>query len=325
MLINIQQLPGSFILLITVILGLALFVFAWRHRASSGAVPFAFLMLASAVWAAFDALENLSLSPTTKVIWARLAYLGIAFLPTFWFIFAMRFGNQGRWIRSRLSYILLFVIPLVTLILAWTNDAHHLIWSNILPVPGSTELVYEHGPWFWFFMLYSYIQLLSGAFIVLVTTLVRYPYLYRRQAFSLVIGTILPWICNLIYLLRLNPFPGTDLTSFGFSVGGLFYAWSFFRFRLFELIPVARDILIEHMNDGVLVIDKDLRIVDVNPKALLMLGTSASSLLGQPAVQLFNFPEDTFQVDETREPSNVTLQDFKRDGDGGALRPARCA
>jgi len=108
----------------------------------------------------------------------------------------------------------------------------------------------------------------------------------------LLIGSTLPWVANGIYIFRLSPVPGLDLTPITFIISGLAVTLGVFRFQLFNLVPVARDILIESMSDAVVVLDAQDRIVDINPALQQLTKIDTDKLIGQPAESIFAaFPE----------------------------------
>jgi len=119
-------------------------------------------------------------------------------------------------------------------------------------------------------------------------TALRSPQLYRRQVGALIIGTTIPWVGNVIYLLNASPWPGLDLTPLAFMLTGLAIAWGLFRFQMLDLVPVAREALIESMSDGVLLLDEHNRVVDINPAACRMIGCSATSAVGQPVAAILS-------------------------------------
>ena len=164
---------------------------------------------------------------------------------------------------------LIFLIPAVTLGLCWTNDAHHLIWSNFIPQPGNF-LIYEKGSFFWIMLIYVYTGLMSG-FLLLVTSLRKLEGDQRKQQILIVIGSVFPFASNILYIMPFNPFPGFDTTPISFSIAGLLIAWSLFQFRMFELLPMAKEMLIESMNDGVLVLDYNGFVKEANPAAIRLL------------------------------------------------------
>src|SRR5262249_18264099 len=78
-------------------------------------------------------------------------------------------------------------------------------------------------------------------------------------------------IASIFYLLNIDPIPDLDITPISFAFTGTILAWSFIHYRLLDLVPIARDMLIEHMQDGVLVMDHRNRLLDVNPSANRLL------------------------------------------------------
>lgn len=131
--------------------------------------------------------------------------------------------------------------------------------------------------------MYAYSLLLLGTFLV-VQTLIRSTKLYRRQVAVLLIGLLAPWVGNALYISPINPFPNLDLTPFGYALSGLAVTWGLFRFRLLDIVPVARDAVVTNMPDGVIVLDAENRIIDINPAAQRIIGRREEEAIGQPAV-----------------------------------------
>jgi PAS domain S-box-containing protein len=115
--------------------------------------------------------------------------------------------------------------------------------------------------------------------------------MYRGQAAGLLLGALVPWVSNGLYLAGLNPLAPLELTPFAFLVTGLILAWAVFRFHLLEIVPVARDRVIEEIEAGMLVMDRNNRIVDINPAACQLTGWTARESIGQPAATILaNWP-----------------------------------
>ncbi len=260
-------------------------VFAWRRRPAMGATPFAVLMLAVAEWALTYALELASSDLPGKVLWDRLEFVGIVAVPAAWLVLALQYGGRGRWLTPR-RLALLGVEPLVVLALVWTNASHGLIWKETwletsigFPMLGQTPHI-----GFWIHTAYSYALLLLGT-LLFGQAFVRPPRLYSRQAGVLLIGALVPWVGNVLALVGLSPLHELDLTPFAFTLTGIAAGWGLFGFQFLDIVPVARDAIIESMSDGVMVLDPKNRIVDVNPAAQHLIGRTASDIIGQPATQ----------------------------------------
>jgi PAS domain S-box-containing protein len=265
----------------------ALGIFAWRRRSAPGVLSFALLMAAVTLWSVGYALELVSMEQQTKIMLAKVQYLGIVAVPVLWLIFALQYTQRQRWLTRR-TLALLTIVPLIIILLVWTNEAHYLIWNTIsLKRYGSLSLLdFTYGVGFWINAAYSYLLLLLGT-LTLIQPLMRSLDLYRRQTIALLLGASAPWVGNALYIFDLSPWPGLDLTPFAFTFSGLVFAWGLFRWHLLDIGPVARDAVIESMSDGVIVLDAHGRIVDLNPAAQRILGHSAADVIGQPATDVF--------------------------------------
>ncbi|MBT4136892.1 MAG: PAS domain-containing protein, partial [Candidatus Latescibacteria bacterium] len=116
---------------------------------------------------------------------------------------------------------------------------------------------------------------------------------------TLLIGILSPWVANAVYLSGHSPFPRLDLTPFAFTLMGLTAFWSFLRFHFLDVIPIARDTVIENIEDGVLVIDAQNRIADINPSARKMFNISEEEVVGvHIADALTNYPALAKQLEQ---------------------------
>ncbi|CAN5885699.1 hypothetical protein BH23ACT11_BH23ACT11_15930 [soil metagenome] len=269
------------LLLATAILG-SLAYYTWKRRSTPGAGTFALLMAAAAWWALMYALELSGADLDTKVFWAKVKYLGVVTLPLTWFAFALGYTGREAWL-SRRNLALLSIMPVVTLVLVATNEAHYLIWKPEMDVAGPfIVLRMGFGTWFWVHVAYSYTLLFLGT-ILLLRTIVPALRLYFPQNLALLLGVLTPWIFNALYIFRLSPVRDLDPTPFAFTVTGIALGWSLLRFRLLDLVPVARGAIVERVPAGIVVVDGQERVVDVNPAAQRILQCSASSAVGNPA------------------------------------------
>src|SRR5690349_15660827 len=112
------------------VLSLGIAIFAWRRRHLPGAQSLAALTLAASIWSLGYACELSSADLASSIFWAKAEYLGIVAVPVAWLAFALQYTNHEQWLTGR-KLLLLLLMPLVTLLLAWTNERHGLIWSAI--------------------------------------------------------------------------------------------------------------------------------------------------------------------------------------------------
>lgn len=261
---------------------LGVILFSSRHIQVRGARYFIYITLSVELWTLFMGLEYGVVEPAWKILFGKIEYLGIATIGITWLMFALNYTRREKWLTPR-NTGLLFVIPVVTLLAVFTNELHGLVWPKITPssdLPGA-GLVYAHGPAFWLIFIFNYIILAVGT-VLIIDNALRARDLYRWQMLGLVASAAVPWVGNLIYVSGLSPFPGLDLTPLGFTLSAITIAFSIFYFGLFDLVPVARDQLVENLMDGVLVLDVHNRVADINPKARELMRIGSERVIGRP-------------------------------------------
>jgi diguanylate cyclase (GGDEF)-like protein len=276
-------------------------VIAWERAVSSLGRALGLLMAAVFTWSFAAAFEAAAPDTATKVLLSKIEYVGIAATPVLMFLFARRFARSGSkppWGTTAA----LWIIPSATMVLAATNEAHHLVWSDFSSAggPGEQLLVYGHGPFFWVHAGYSYL-LLAATAVFLLLAFFRYKGIHRKQALILLLAFPLPWVGNALYLAGLaGSARGYDFTPVGFAFSGLFLLWAMFRLQLVDIVPVARERIIESMGESLLILDEAGRVAATNPAARTLVaeigGPAAdvpeTKILGRPAADLFaSWPE----------------------------------
>ncbi len=271
-----QYTPYVGILSVTAIISAIITLVVWQRRSTPERTCFAFMTISGTGYATVAALEGAAIAIPDKMFWGKLEYVGSGCVMTFFLMFAFYFTTQKDWQQFQHT-ALLWILPIFNVVLVATNEWHRLVWTAFLPGPqGSNLIVYQHGPGFFWVMICVYAYIITGT-LLLVKAYVRPSPLYRRQSSSVLVGSLIPLLCSSLYMLKLTP-PGLNITPMSFMLTGLVYFTSLFRFRIFDLIPVARDMLVESMSDGVLVLDQKKRIVDINPAAQSLFGVTAGCI-----------------------------------------------
>jgi PAS domain S-box-containing protein len=258
-------------LVVTVAVSLTLAGVAGRRRSVPGGTYFALMMLSGAWWAFTYACEALSNEQSVKIIWAQISYVGIGTMPVFFMLFALNYWRPD--IHIRLQYqIMIWLIPVATIIIAATNGLHGILWSEITrSAKNYNILIYGHGPWFYVTVTYFYLTVWVGVVLLFraATSLSR---IYRRQALIVLVASVLPWIANIFFLLGLSPVHGLDMAPIMASATGLLLAFGIVKFQLFKVLPIAKEVVYRQIESGVLVVNDGGTIVDINPAAANMIG-----------------------------------------------------
>ena len=252
-----------------------------QQRIFPGRVSFVLIHMACLWWMLTAAMEMASILPAHKMFWATMAWPGIVAAPTFWAIFLWQYVNS---IHRPLSHGKLFsslVMPLFFWILVATNQWHGLFYgSGTGPInnePGA-PIYYDHGPLFYAAAVYVYCLMLFCVIVVVRATRGTRG-VHRRHYVAFVVVTVVPWVANISYVVFDFTIFGFDPTPFSFSLNLVAFSWLVVSVRLFDLLPVARHLLLDALIDPVLVIDPRQRVIEANPAAL-KLANSPTDWLG---------------------------------------------
>jgi diguanylate cyclase (GGDEF)-like protein len=267
----LQWHPAAVPLAVSVVTAVAVAVAAWRRRHTAPAAPALVLMMVGlALWATADLCERISVSEGAHLFWEHALYVGVVMAPAGFLVFAAEMTGRGDRLTRRVKR-LLTVQPVAVVLIAITDPWHHLFIRGAHLVGDSpTQLAWERGPLFWAHTAYSYAVLGLGM-LLLISGWARAARAYRRQLRSIVLASCVPWLANVGTQFRIVDVGRLDLTPIAFTVTGVFLAYALFRQRLLDLIPVARDRVIDTMGDAVVVVDVHGRIADLNPAATALL------------------------------------------------------
>ena len=287
-----QQLFIIIPLLLSAGIALSLAIHIWQHK-NPIVFPFSVLMFAVAVWSICYTFEITSVGLPGKIFWGKVKYFGILSIPLIWIFLSFRYAMKDAWLKAR-RLSLLSIIPVISLILIWTNPFHGLIWSDFsLYYLGQLTLkVSTHGPFFWISMGYCYVLLIIGTWILLRALIFTME--YRPLSIVIVcLGILTPWAGNMLYVFHLTPITYLDLSPIAFSISGLIGSWVFIRTPLLDILPVAHEIIVEQLQDIVIILDRKNRIVKCNNAAKELIGMKIEHVLGRSIKEVFpHWPDE---------------------------------
>ncbi|MAU13371.1 MAG: hypothetical protein CL607_26365 [Anaerolineaceae bacterium] len=293
------------LIFVAVITNVMLAIQVWSRRTDKGVVTFVVLALALAEWAICNAFEAYATDLATKYLFTQLSYIGIVLVPPAWIVFTLEYTNRQHWLTRR-TLALLAIHPIAVLIFVATNPLHNLHWTSITlgTSAGYPIAVFERGILFWLHTAYSYVMMLIAT-ILLVKTYWQLQGIYRQQITLLLVCQFAPWISNFFYVTELSPLPDfMDLTPIAFSVTGIAAGWSLLRYRLLDVMPIARDMVFDGIDDIVFVLDTKQQIVDMNRPGLAILKRASKDVIGKQVGDVF-----ADQVDTLSEYAGVSRAD----------------
>ncbi|MBZ0308026.1 MAG: PAS domain-containing protein, partial [Anaerolineae bacterium] len=220
-----------------------------------------------------------------KIFWSNHVMVGVVTTTATWLIFVLEYTGQTQWLRPN-RRVLIAIHPVVMILLAWTNEWHHLVREDFSLDTSSTFIATQitFGPAFWVHAFYTYV-IYAAALKLVLQTLLRSPREYRGQLILFLIATLIPISANIMHIWGIYRFP-IDPTPIAFTLTGALIAWALFRFQFLELVPVAYDLVVKSMSDAVLVLDTQSRILDLNPAARQLINHPQTEIIGKQLTQI---------------------------------------
>ncbi|WP_254764388.1 histidine kinase N-terminal 7TM domain-containing protein [Natrinema marinum] len=238
----------------------------WRYRDRPGAVPLLSHVLAAGVWAGAILALTVVESGLLALELLALLFLAVGFTVMTLLVFTLEYTGRERFI-TRSTLLALSIEPVLVAVFAAVNPGN-LFLRTYTPV--------EWGIAFWVHTAYSYV-LLTVATVSILEFLYRSRSLYRGQSAALLGATVVGWGANVVYVLGLVD---VDTSPIGFLVAGILFAIAIVRYRLTDIVPVARERVLDTVSDAVFVVDEQGRLIDVNPAARAFLAETDSSPIG---------------------------------------------
>lgn len=263
----------------------------WRRPPKSGSHAMTLMLAGLGIWSFSYAM--IALSPTLEIkhLWLKLENIGILSVPVLWFFFTLKYTRLDKWLGGRPVMWLFWIVPAVSMIFIFSDRWFHLYYTAThVAMQSGGPLIISRGPIYWIALIHAYLLTLIGM-SVLVWRFIKSRLVYRRQMTYLIGAVVVPFAINIIYQLMpgLLPFFSVpvDLTPLFFNVTAILLVASIFGLRLFDLVPIARDTVLEHIPEMVFVMDAHDRVMDANSMAQKWLGKSIEEISGQDPVEVF--------------------------------------
>ena len=224
-----------------------------------------------------------------------IVYIGTCFMPLAFFFFGLTFAQTK--IKFKKKYLLLFIVPIISLLVLWTNDFHHLFYVKY----GVLNVDTVFGAYFPIHSLYTYILILISVYY-LIHFSIKNSGFFSKQSLLLIIGTLIPLIVNIIGLFGIEMSIYITPISFTFTV--LFYSLAILKFNFLNVSPIAIQTVVDRMSDGYLVLDVNNTIIDFNKTFIHATNLSPTKLRGTDIFSLLE-TEKFFNIDTNLLQKNI--------------------
>jgi signal transduction histidine kinase len=184
------------------------------------------------------------------------SYIGIVFMPVSIYFTSIIYTHTK--IRFKPSYLLLCIIPILSLILLWTNNAHHLFFKHYSI--QLSECVF--GPWFYVHEIYS-LSLYALAIIHLINYFKKNSGIFSQEITLIAVGTVFPFFINLLGTLGIVQLT-VYVVPIALAISLICFAIALFKFQLLNALPIALTKIVNRISDGYIVLNNKNIITDLN-------------------------------------------------------------
>lgn len=235
------------------------------------------------------------------IVFEWFIYIFACFLPVSFLFTGIIFANTK--INFKKKYILIFIMPILSLIMLWTNDLHHLFYSNYST--NMQETVF--GSYFTIHNLYGYCMYAIGL-IYLLRYAIKNSGIFSKQAILFVIAALIPISVNILGALQIIPIT-IYITPICFTITILLCAMAVFKFDFLNVTPIALQRIVDRISDGYVVLDEDNIITDFNETFLTMFSLQASDIRN---VSIFDWKSSKYlpNLKEVLEKASVSSKTF---------------
>ena len=214
------------------------------------------------------------------IYFENFIYIGTCMLPVALFFVAIIFRNTK--IRFKRKYLLLFVIPFLTLLVLYTNKYHHLFYKTYST--NLSEMVY--GSYFYIHSIYTY-ELLLVSIGIMINASLKNSGSFSKQTILIIIGTMFPILVNLAGTFKIWNM-NVCLTPISFSIAVIFYTFAILKFNFLKITPIALQKIVDRISDGYVVLDEENTITDFNKTFLDMFNLKPENIRSKNFIRFLN-------------------------------------
>lgn len=226
--------------------------------------------------------EKLHISP---IVFEYFTYVGTCFLPVSLFFTSLVFANTK--IKFKDAHLLLFIVPVISLCVLWTNNVHHLFYEIY-----STNLEETvTGPYIIVHFIYTY-----GLFALALSIFLRYSIknagFFSRQSILILLGALIPIVVNILGTFNIIPMT-IYITPICFTFTMFFFALAIFKFKFLSSTPIALQRIVDRMSDSYVVLDENNTVLDFNETFLKTFGLNATTTRNRDFIKLVQLSQST--------------------------------
>ena len=240
---------------------------------------FSYICLSMLIWLLGLILQatlstKLNISP---IYFDYFVYIGICLSPVAFYNFAKTFENTKYKLNKKF-----LIIPILSLIVLWTNDSHHLFYETYSININNAK----YGYFFYIYTIYTYL-LFGIAFVNLLKFSIKNAGFFSKQAMLFLFGSLIPILANVFGFLGIIS-ATIYLTPICFAITIIFYALAIFKFDFLKVAPIALQRVVDRMSDSYFVVNENNIITDFNETFLQTFKLKTPNIRNQSISNFLN-------------------------------------
>jgi len=238
-------------------------VITYRKKSVYSSIFFPIVFLAIAIYVLGFVFEAFAYNIAQGYASMIVKYCGLPYLPPLVLLTMLDYYRH----RPKLPVVaLLFLPPAVNTILvaSWHINSIYFETVNLVSTVYFTQLIVQPAPIHYVFLVYDYIL-----YTLILLYAIRYGLpspVKRHNTIVLIFSMALPVLFYITYMLELTP-SQLDFTPYSMILTLSVLAYAIFRLDTIDILPQAKEIFLDNMDDALVVINRKRRLIYANNSA----------------------------------------------------------
>ncbi|TGM75331.1 PAS domain-containing sensor histidine kinase [Leptospira levettii] len=226
------------------------------------------LVFGSMIWTGFYGLDFVYISTNLHRTFISLLYIGVAIANVGMVLVSIEFTNNQHLLTKRF-WVLLLLQPLFTVAVCVLDPIFKTLTLDtyLINVGGRIQWIQETNiggfiasyllSFFW--SVFVALLLIRGIFISKSTE--------RNRYLLILVSFLFIWIAAALHKMGIRPLPGMNITGVMCTMQAIMIFFAIGYYRMFDLVPLVRSEIVDELDEAVVILDFNHRVVDWNSSA----------------------------------------------------------
>jgi len=220
------------------------------------------------IWTGFYGLDFVYISTNLHRTFISLLYIGVAIANVGMVLVSIEFTNNQHLLTKRF-WVLLLLQPLFTVAVCVLDPIFKTLTLDtyLINVGGRIQWIQETNiggfiasyllSFFW--SVFVALLLIRGIFQSKSTE--------RNRYLLILVSFLFIWIAAALHKMGIRPLPGMNITGVMCTMQAIMIFFAIGYYRMFDLVPLVRSEIVDELDEAVVILDFNHRVVDWNSSA----------------------------------------------------------